>query len=276
MVSFRQQNMPATQTCLHTNVTSVISPAELSFKTTDDVEPVSGIAAQERALSALSFGLDIRHSRFHVVVVGPSGSGRTFCARQVAQANCIHIVDAGRHVAFAKPGKAKRTDGADAPAGEGRPFTDALEDLYAKLLEGIRGATEGERWKQARARVQRRVEAEEAKLEEELKTHAQSFGLEVTRAGREFQVSPIETESPSSEALRSVTCGHRCVRGSIGIGSRRRRRRASRGDETIFVRCDQGLFRSRTCAIRDRRPELVAFLADVEALVTRRNSSHRR
>src|SRR5512138_662519 len=63
----------------------LVEPAAFRFATTDDVAPLSGIASQERALSALSFGLDIRQPRFHVVVVGAPGTGRTFCARSVAQ-----------------------------------------------------------------------------------------------------------------------------------------------------------------------------------------------
>ena len=63
----------------------VVDVSELRFKTTSEVSPLYGIASQERALTALSFGLDIRQSRFHVVVVGAPGTGRTFCARLVAK-----------------------------------------------------------------------------------------------------------------------------------------------------------------------------------------------
>src|SRR5687768_18396433 len=62
-----------------------IAVDHLQLKTTEDVAPLSGIAAQQRALKALEFGLDIRQPRFHVVAVGDPGCGRTFCARSVAQ-----------------------------------------------------------------------------------------------------------------------------------------------------------------------------------------------
>jgi len=245
-----------------------LSPTELSFKTTDDVEPVSGIAAQERALAALQFGLDIRHSRFHVVVVGPPGSGRTFCARQVARRIASSLPTPDDILLLPNPGRPNEPTVLTLPAGEGRPFTVALEDLYAKLLEGIRGATEGERFKQARARVQRRVEAEEAKLEEELKAHAQSLGLDVNRAGREFQVAPLESESPSSESLRSVTA-------AIDAFEDRLASAQDEGDSELRSATKQFLSDAiKACFVPVRasfesRPELVAFLTDVEALVTR-------
>ena len=62
-----------------------VDPSTLPFQSTDEVNPVSGMGAQERALAALELGLEIREPRFHVVVVGPPGSGRTFCARAVAK-----------------------------------------------------------------------------------------------------------------------------------------------------------------------------------------------
>lgn len=249
-----------------------LSPTEFLFKTTDDVEPVSGIAAQERALAALHFGLDIRHSRFHVVVVGPSGSGRTFCARQVARRIASTLPTPDDILLLPNPGRPNEPTVLTLPAGEGRPFRDALEDLYVKLLEGIRGATEGERWKQTRARVQRRVEAEEARLEEELKTQAKSLGLDVNRTGREFQVAPLETEnaseSPSSDALRSVTA-------AIDAFEERLASVQDEGDAELRAATKQFLAdATKACFVPVRaqfeaQPELIAFLSEVESLVTR-------
>ncbi len=245
-----------------------LSPTELSFKTTEEVEPVSGIAAQERALAALSFGLDIRHSRFHIVVVGPSGSGRTFCARQVAKRIASTLPTPDDILLLPNPGRPSEPTVLTLPAGEGRPFTDALEELYIKLLEGIRGATEGERWKQTRARVQRRVEAEETKLEDELKAQAKTCGFEVTRSGREFQVVPIDTENPPTDALRSVTL-------AIDAFEDRLASVQDDGDAELRAATKQFLgdaIKSCFVPVRARfegKPELVAFLGDVEALVTR-------
>ena len=42
----------------------------------EDIAPLAGVASQERALTALELGLDIQQPRFHVVVVGASGTGQ--------------------------------------------------------------------------------------------------------------------------------------------------------------------------------------------------------
>ena len=91
------------------------------------------------------------------------------------------------------------------PAGEGRAFVDAMEDLYGKIVEGVRNATEGERFKQAQGRVHRRVTREENSLETKLKTAASALGLELTRSADEVQIaSLVEGEEPAKEALEGV------------------------------------------------------------------------
>ena len=52
-------------------------PALFGCNSTDDLEPVQGIIGQDRALSALKFGLNILKPGFNIYVSGPAGTGRT-------------------------------------------------------------------------------------------------------------------------------------------------------------------------------------------------------
>lgn len=51
-------------------------PDSLGFETTAEVEPAKGIVGQERALSAIDFGLGIRTQGFSIYVAGRPGTGR--------------------------------------------------------------------------------------------------------------------------------------------------------------------------------------------------------
>ena len=53
-----------------------VDPNSLGFATTADLEPVSGLIGQDRALKAIQFGANIRASDFNVFVLGPSASGK--------------------------------------------------------------------------------------------------------------------------------------------------------------------------------------------------------
>jgi lon-related putative ATP-dependent protease len=56
-------------------------PDSLGFETTAEVEPAKGIVGQERALSALDFGLGIRTQGFSIYVAGRPGTGRNSSVR---------------------------------------------------------------------------------------------------------------------------------------------------------------------------------------------------
>jgi lon-related putative ATP-dependent protease len=52
-------------------------PDQLSFETTQEVQPLDGTIGQDRAVRALTFGLEMRGNGFNVFVAGPRGTGRS-------------------------------------------------------------------------------------------------------------------------------------------------------------------------------------------------------
>ena len=188
-----------------TNCRLTIEPTSLNMKTTDDVSPLSGIAAQQRALKALEFGLDIRQPRFHVVAVGDPGSGRTFSARSVAKR-----VAAGRPtpddvLLLPNPVKPSQPTVLRLPPGEGPAFVEAMEELHENLVDGLRRVPEGERFKHGRSRIERRAQESEAELEAALLEVGEELGLSLTRTEDEVKVAGAEGDEPSPEALRAIT-----------------------------------------------------------------------
>lgn len=182
----------------------VFKPESLHMRTTEDVAPLSGIASQQRALRALEFGLDIQQPRFHVVAVGDAGGGRTFSARSVAQRIAATRPTPDDLLLLPNPQKATQPTVLHMPAGEGRPFADAMGELHESLVEVLRHVPEGERFKHARSRLERRAREREAELESALVEVGESLGLDVARAEDEVKVSARDGEEPSSEALLAI------------------------------------------------------------------------
>ena len=52
-------------------------PALFHCNSTEELKPVEGIIGQDRALSALRFGLNIPKPGFNIFVSGAAGTGRT-------------------------------------------------------------------------------------------------------------------------------------------------------------------------------------------------------
>ncbi len=178
----------------------------LSMTTTEDVAPLSGIASQQRALKALEFGLDIRQPRFHVVAVGDPGAGRTFSARSLARHMAATRPTPDDLLLLPNPTKPSEPTVLLLPAGEGRPFVEAMEAMHSELVDGLRRVHEGERFKHARTRIERRAAEEEAELESALYEVGEELGLHVERGEDEIKVaSQDDDDEPDPEALRAIT-----------------------------------------------------------------------
>ncbi len=94
---------------------------------------MSGVASQARALAALSLGLELRQPRFHVVVVGPPGSGRTFSARSMAQRIALTRATPDDLLLLPNPSHPSEPAALNLPAGKGRAFVSDMTDLYGEV-----------------------------------------------------------------------------------------------------------------------------------------------
>ncbi|MFO0549654.1 MAG: AAA family ATPase [Polyangiaceae bacterium] len=184
-----------------------IEPSKLGFETTATVEPTTGVLSQERALHALALGLEIRQPRFHVVVVGSPGSGRTFSVRSTAEAIAARRPTPDDMLLLPNPERPSEPTAIGLPAGEGRRFVETMTALHGKLTEALHSATEGERFKQAQSRAHRKTRREEAKLEQVLIETASTLGFTVERSGDEIEIRRAgaeDEEDPPPEDLDAV------------------------------------------------------------------------
>ena len=248
----------------------LVEPQTLRVPSGDEVAPLSGVASQERALDALTFGLDIRQPRFHVVVVGASGTGRTFCARSVAGRIAAGRPTPDDLLLLPNPRRPSEPSVLSLAAGEGRPFVDAMEELHAKLVDGLRGLTEGERFKQSRAKMRRRVATEESRLEEALKEQGRALGLDLQRTDEEVQITALDEAAgpPSGDALAAVAAGIEEFETKLAHVQDE----ADGELRSVVHHLIAETVKSCFLPVRTRfegRDAIVAFLGDVEAAVAR-------
>ena len=246
----------------------VIDPKSLNMTTTDDVAPLSGIASQLRALKALEFGLDIRQPRFHVVAVGDPGAGRTFSARSVAKRLAASRPTPDDLLLLPNPTKPSEPTVLTLPAGDGRPFVEAMEHLHEKLVESLRRVPEGERFRQARTRLERRARDVEEELESELVAVGERLGLEVERTEDEVKVSSREGSEPTPDALREFTTAVEVFEDRL-VDVQEQVDHDLRGElKRLFLEAVRGCFQPVADTYADR-DAIGAFLTGVETLVSR-------
>ena len=65
-----------------------LDQSALSFKTTDDLEPLREIIGQKRGVEAFKFGMGIKKKGYNVFVTGVAGTGRMSTVKRLLEENC--------------------------------------------------------------------------------------------------------------------------------------------------------------------------------------------
>jgi hypothetical protein len=177
----------------------------LPFETTDNLEALDEIVAQDRAVQAITFGVRIRSAGFNLFALGPPGTGkatagRRFLTREAAKlptpADWCYVYN------FAEP---HRPRAIRLQSGRARIFQRDCDRLIDDVKTGIPRAFEAEPYEQQKNGITQGTEKEQAKELAGLKERVEDkgFGLGKTPSG--LIVVPILHGKPlDTETLRSM------------------------------------------------------------------------
>lgn len=162
-----------------------LAPDELPFRTTADVEPLTGTIGQPRALAALEFGLELDAPGYNLFVAGPPGSGRTgtledtlvrVAGGRPAPSDWVYVFN------FADP---SRPNAIALAAGEGAAFARDMDEFLEGARREIPRAFESDDYERRRREILSEIGARRDQATGELDAFARqrSFAVETTPAG---------------------------------------------------------------------------------------------
>ncbi|RME38970.1 MAG: ATP-binding protein, partial [Planctomycetota bacterium] len=119
-------------------------PQSLSFTSTEEVQPVTGVVGQETAAEALRFGLQTTAPGQHIFVRGPIGSGRLTLVRRLVETlrlSCPEVRDRCYVHNFNQPDRPRLIV---LPRGQGTVFRRQVDRLADFIREDLPTALESE------------------------------------------------------------------------------------------------------------------------------------
>jgi predicted ATP-dependent protease len=180
--------------------------ALLSFKTTEELEPIDSFIGQDRAVKALEFGLGLNSPGYNIFVTGLTGTGKSTVIRSHLAAAVSngsggkgesHVFDWCYVYNFDQPDQPQAVR---LQPGDGAGFAQAIEDLQGSLRRDLPEAFDDEAYKNElksinestfEKRTQRVMEADRMARE-------QNFSVQMSPAG--IAVIPIQGEEPMDQA----------------------------------------------------------------------------
>lgn len=167
------------------------NPEQLKFKTTSDFKPEYESIGQNRAVSALQFGLKMKVKGYNIYMSGPSGTGKTnyaakyirkIAATQEAPDDWCYVYN------FKTP---NQPTALNLKAGMGKVFQKDMED-YIKIVQiELPKAFDSEDYEREESEIMREFQEKRAALLDELDKEAEKLGFRVKNTNTGIYFLPV-------------------------------------------------------------------------------------
>jgi predicted ATP-dependent protease len=166
-------------------------PAELGFATTAEVREPAGVVGQQRALSALEFGVRIGGNGFNLYVLGSPGTQRhdlvsDFLAREaagrIAPDDWCYVNNFD---------DAQKPVGIRLPAGQGMRLRADMSQLIEDLRASVPAAFESENYRNRRAEIEQDFHDRHRRGLEAIQSDAEAERLGLIPTPHGFAIAPV-------------------------------------------------------------------------------------
>jgi len=154
-----------------------LDPESLGFTSTEELNALDGVIGQDRAVRAVSFGVDIEGPGYHVFALGPSGTGKATMVRKFLerQAPDRPVPDDWLYVNNFED--ADKPIALRMPAGRGCAFRQDMDRVVDELNTEIPRTFESDEYEREQQQIQEDLQKQRQALFEELEQEAQSRGF---------------------------------------------------------------------------------------------------
>lgn len=129
---------------------------QFNFVTTADLEPLTGVLGQARAVQALQFGISMQRHGYNVFVMGESGSGRFSYAQRYLIEQAKQRPTPADWLYVNHFTEMREPHVLQLPAGEGSRFCADISVLLDSLLATFPAVFETPAWQQKKSAIDRR------------------------------------------------------------------------------------------------------------------------
>jgi lon-related putative ATP-dependent protease len=172
---------------------------KISCKSTEELTPTGEIIGQERALRALTFGLNIEEKGFNLYVSGVPGTGRKTAVCKFLK-ELARSKPKGNDWIYVNNFKDQYEPNAiRLPAGMGNQFKNSMADFITEVQRVIPKVFESEDYGNRRQAALRTIEQEKAKLFEEINQKAGEKGFTIQGSPNGILTIPTKDGKPLSQ-----------------------------------------------------------------------------
>lgn len=172
--------------CLRRNT----DPSVFDFKTTAELEPVTSLVGQERALSAIRFGAGIEQPNFNLFVMGSSGAGKTTAVRAFLEEKAARETPPDDWVYVNNFDAPHKPRAISLPRGRAALLSQTMIDAIDELSSALPAMFESEDYRSRRHAIDEQTHGSQEEAFTALNKQAEEEKIAILRTPLGFAMAP--------------------------------------------------------------------------------------
>ena len=169
-------------------------PEQFDFKTTADLEDLTEIIGQGRAMGALRFGASIRHEGYNLFALGPSGMGRRTSVQQFLEKKARAEPEPPDWCYINNFPQPHKPHALRLPSGRGRELCQHMDNLVDYLRSAIPALFESDEYRAKVAAIQEEFQKKQEQVLKELGDDAEKQQVALLRTPEGFAFAPTRNK----------------------------------------------------------------------------------
>ncbi|HRK20035.1 MAG TPA: ATP-binding protein [Hyphomicrobiaceae bacterium] len=167
-----------------------VDPKTLGFTTTAELDPITGLIGQERALAAIEFGVSMRAFDYNIFVLGPPASGKRTALKAQLEPKAASHTKPDDWVYVYNFSDPTRPRALRLPPGRAPRFAKAMIGAIDELRGVVPALFEGDDYRTRRRTIDGEFQATQEHALEELNRRAADNNLAILRTPNGFAIAP--------------------------------------------------------------------------------------
>jgi lon-related putative ATP-dependent protease len=174
-------------------------PSTFDFDTTADIEPLDQVIGQERAVRAITFGLEMKSAGYHIFVTGPEGTGKTTIVQEIVSKAAKLLPTPSDWCMVNNFKDAYRPRALPLPPGQAARFAKRIDRLISDLKIRLPKEFQSDSFREQVAAIQKRFAQQKSDRFAELDRSAKEHQLKVEKTPSGYQTLPLNQGEPFTQ-----------------------------------------------------------------------------
>lgn len=181
------------------NLRKVVDPSVFEFDTTEEVPELTNVIGQERGMSVMRFGLEVKKKGYNLYVAGISGTGKTTFTKSLIDEKAEEQVELFDYCYVHNFNNIYKPKTLQLPIGIGKRLQEDMDKLIENIQVDLPEAFNEENYKKEYASIMRKYKQQNNDIIQRLSELAKTHGFAIRQSSSGFISIPLQDGEPMSE-----------------------------------------------------------------------------